>query len=345
MCGLFGYASNENVKNMSGAFLVMALENQSRGRDSWGIYNGKELIKSVGTIERQWHKIPMRNRGVMLGHVRASTVGATTQPNCHPFEFKGKNHVVGAHNGHISNWQELNKKYERTLEVDSMQIFAHIAEDRPMDELEGSGAITFVKNGGLYFSRFNGGSLSIAQLLNDDKKPIGLAWSSLGCDLIKALDGAGIKYENYKVEEGRIYFWSNNALSVAKQRMTIQSYQRKMIAVNDRRHSCGVSHERSNGTPTDKRIIRLRVCRDLTPTTKSTNQPLDLQAQALEEVKKKIAPNTNITIESGKSDYCSCGTSTSRRLISGQTCCLTCAAKLVLDGTLLIPEPEQKIEA
>lgn len=348
MCGLFGYATNENVKNLAGAFLVMALENQSRGRDSWGVYNGKELIKAVGTIERQWHKIPTRNWGVMLGHVRASTVGATTMPNSHPFEFKAKHHVIGAHNGHISNWQELNKKYERTLEVDSMQIFAHIAEERPMDELKGSGAITFIKNGGLYFSRFNGGVLSIAQLLDDDKKPIGLAWSSLSCDLSKALDGSGIKYENYKVEEGRIYFWNNNALSVAKQRMTIQSYQRKVVPINDRRTFQGDSrfNKRIGEASTDKRIIRLRVCRDLAPVEKPTmaQEPPQI-VQALEDIKKKVATNTNLLIESGKAAFCECGLSTGKRLVTGETCCLTCAAKKVLNGELMIAEPEQSIEA
>lgn len=367
MCGLFGFATNENIKNLAGAFLVMALENQSRGRDSWGVYNGKELIKSLGTIERQWHKVPMRNHGVMMGHVRAATVGKETVPNSHPFEFKGKYHVIGAHNGHISNWQELNKKYERSLEVDSMHIFAHIAEERPMDELEGSGAVTFIKDGGLYFSRFNNGTLAIAQLLDDDKKPIGLAWSSLDCDLRKALDGSGIKYETYKVEEGRIYFWNNNALSVCKQRMTIQSYQRRNMPVTDRRTFPSHSHSgRSSNATTDKRIIRLRVCREVLSASRSMAQPpvaghsstpttaeetatsapiLDEQAQQLESIKKKIAGNPNVIVESGKIGFCGCGLSTGKRLINGQTCCLTCAAKMVLSGQLLVPETEQKIEA
>jgi hypothetical protein len=364
MCGLFGFATNKSVKHLGGAFLVLAMENQTRGRDSWGVCDGRDLriIKHLGNIERQWHKIPIRDKGILMGHVRAATVGGNTQPNAHPFEFKAKHHVIGAHNGHISNWKELNQRYERSLEVDSMQIFAHIAEERPMDELEGAGAITFIKDGGLYLSRFNNGSLSIAQLLDADKQPIGIAWSSLEMDLKLALDGSGINYETYKVEEGRIYFWDNNALSVSKnQKMTICSYSNR-VQVTDHRHFHGNTvpfRGHNNSTGTEKRIIRLRVCRNLREdavaktgvaqsTTEATTPPvtLDDQAQQVEAMKIKVH-EAGLLIDSGKSGFCErCGLTTPKRLSDAKALCLPCAAKMVLKGELLLPAAaEQKVDA
>lgn len=358
MCGLWGFATNQNVKNLAGAFLVLALENQSRGRDSWGVCNGRDLsiVKGLGTIERQWHKMPMRNRGILMGHVRASTVGATTVPNSHPFEFKAKYHVIGAHNGHVSNWQELNKKYERQLEVDSMQIFAHIAEERPMDEIEGSGAITFIKNGGLYFSRFNGGTLAIAQLLNEAKEPIGLAWSSLEMDLKKALDGSGIPYETYKVEEGRIYFWDNNALSVSKnQKMTIRGYSSRTVVTDHRRFQGNRTSDvfRGHNRDLDKRIIRLRVCRTIEPKDEPVGQPdleetssatVDEQTIQLNAMMVKVHDSA-LLIDSGKSDFCSrCGKQTTKKMIDAKPLCLPCAAKMVLKADLILPPVSQTLE-
>ena len=37
---------------------------------------------------------------------------------------------MGIHNGCITNHEALNIKYERKFEVDSMHIFAHIAEKK-----------------------------------------------------------------------------------------------------------------------------------------------------------------------------------------------------------------------
>src|SRR6266566_1827382 len=275
MCGLWGYAATQNVKNLSSAALVIALENQSRGRDSWGVSNGQQIIRSVGEIHNQWHKIPFRNRGLLMGHTRAATVGGIKEANSHPFEFKDKFHVIGAHNGHVSNWQELNAQYERTLEVDSMHIFAHIASGLPLNEVHGSGAVVFLKDNSLYFSRFNNGSLAIAQLLSDDDKPMGLAWSSLSFDLKKGLYGAGIKFKMYDVENGHIYFWGDDKLYDTKNEMPILHYVKVTASTNTEINYRNkkwnyqtnkwedVNTKSYSARSQEKRIIRFRVVRQI----------------------------------------------------------------------------------
>ena len=126
MCGIFGFtALNDNTRPLV-PLLAFAMED--RGRCSWGVTNGVQTHRSLGLISDSllvpdWE-------GPVVYHTRASTVGATTLPNQHPFEFTGAaGHVIGVHNGGVSNWAALNRIHGRTCEVDSMHIFSNIANN------------------------------------------------------------------------------------------------------------------------------------------------------------------------------------------------------------------------
>jgi hypothetical protein len=150
----------------------LAWEMVERGRDSWGVTNGLETVKHLGPILDTF-EVPDWGPGPMLFHTRTASCGEKTLENQHPFSFMkadGSGYVTGVHNGGIRNHDELNTKYSRNFEVDSMHIMAHIAEGKPTEELMGYGAVVWFegdnegKERKLYFAKFNMYDLNIMQL-------------------------------------------------------------------------------------------------------------------------------------------------------------------------------------
>src|SRR5437867_10025519 len=150
MCGIFGFATTKKIPRAWQVVTQLALYNESRGRQSWGITwlpkNGKtpSVEKDVGEISKNLYRIPLLSSGILIGHTRAATIGSVSKENAHPFAFTNdKNTVIGVHNGGLSNHDELNAKLHRSFAVDSMHIFAHLAEERDMKEINGSGTVVF----------------------------------------------------------------------------------------------------------------------------------------------------------------------------------------------------------
>lgn len=354
MCGLWGYSSSVSIINLKQVGIQLALYNEERGKQSWGIYNNKELIKDIGPIGRELWKIPFADKGVMIGHTRAATVGDVNQVNAHPFMFNMKNGatVVGAHNGSISNHKELNEKYKRNLQVDSMQIFAHIADELDLSEIEGYGAITFMKEGVLYFSRFNGGSLSIAQIKNG-----GLIWSSEEFALTKALAAANLDYFLYEVKEGRIYYFTKDQLWDSEEDIAIESsskryqYQRQR-SFHDGHYQGQAQWPHQNGGNKSsgndgKRVVRLRVIRPsvivasdnpgAAPQVTLDANPAKLDAATINEVCCEIWNREDISVQGSHSTKCTCcNTMTPRKLVTGEPMCLSCTAGMVKSGEIIV---------
>lgn len=147
MCGIFGFVHRTPQTSVMMPFL--ALEMLRRGRDSWGVTDGINVVKKIGPIIDSW-QLPSWGDSLIF-HTRAGSVGDKTITNQHPFVFPeiddedqptGKL-IVGVHNGGISNHSELNAKYKRNFPVDSMHVFAHIAEGWPINELRGAGAFVW----------------------------------------------------------------------------------------------------------------------------------------------------------------------------------------------------------
>ncbi len=217
MCGIFGYATTTPIPRLWQITMHLALLNESRGKDSWGVTDGVNIIKDSGPISKELYKIPFGKRGTMIGHTRASTVGASTKANAHPFQFEHDGHkIIGVHNGGVANHAEMNKKYGRTSEVDSMHMFQHIIEGRDMGDLQAGGAIVYVLDGKLMFCRFNGGSLTIAKV-----KDHGLIWSSDDNHLRVALQGGGVEYKLYNPKDQYEYYWGDNELYEIDHKMGI----------------------------------------------------------------------------------------------------------------------------
>lgn len=177
-----------------------------RGGDSWGMTNGREARRELGPITASFDIPPESWWGrPLLIHTRAATVGDVTVPNCHPFDVTGKRgRIQGIHNGSVSNWKELNEKYKRELEVDSHQIFAHLADELPTGELRMRGVIAWLEDDSpnIHFARSASTDLSIMKLTTGE---------IIGCSVPEPIlfgaEEAGLEiYTTYKMAENERHY-------------------------------------------------------------------------------------------------------------------------------------------
>ena len=119
MCGIFGAVGNYDVELVK----LLAVLNEDRGKDSFGIYNGTEIARELGRPRDSLGSFD--SQGVyLMGHTRKASVGAVSIANAHPFQVGP---IIGAHNGTVSNFAALKEKYKDSLpadfDVDSQLIF------------------------------------------------------------------------------------------------------------------------------------------------------------------------------------------------------------------------------
>lgn len=152
MCGLLGF----NGKNVFDPLKIkiLFLYNETRGKDSCGVYSSDDfdLENFVGkSSEVMLPDIDLTPSKVLIGHTRAMTSGIINIENSHPFLFKGKKNIIGAHNGTLTNFVDLKQKYKeefdtKELNVDSKILFKYFSEKPDFNilgELKGGAAVLF----------------------------------------------------------------------------------------------------------------------------------------------------------------------------------------------------------
>lgn len=157
-CGLFAwngrYPSNFNISK----FKILGIFNDDRGGDSCGVYANNSIEKGINNISKFknfWKEYDFNNTKeakVVIGHARKASVGNVSHENAQPIgvSFKtskgGKKGLILAHNGTLTNHEELAEKYKLNIEklsTDS-QVLAyllHLHGWKILEEYEGSAAL------------------------------------------------------------------------------------------------------------------------------------------------------------------------------------------------------------
>lgn len=226
MCGIAGFCvkaeDHIDARVLSAALLEGIIE---RGRDATGAawYNGKKnevrytkapySAKTFATT-----RLPLMPSGVknVILHTRFATQGSPkNENNNHPIVVEN---LVGVHNGHIGNDNEILKAYpnhKRIGEVDSEAAFVMAKYDEnPLEafgEIQGRAALAWIdgdRGRELNLARVTGSPLCVAQT------PLGsTVFASTQSILEKAMKKAGLEiewiselneYEYMKVRNGAI---------------------------------------------------------------------------------------------------------------------------------------------
>jgi len=164
-CGLTGFSGKDNFDITKLKFLLY-WNSVERGRDATGLYTlesgivkDNEEAKKFIINAKKIDKINPSN--LLIGHVRAKTVGNNTVANAHPFEYGD---LVGAHNGSLTNHLALIRQYGFKMtnyDVDSQVLISALNENlkdsgsddfKVLSEYEGAAALLIYnkKEGILY---------------------------------------------------------------------------------------------------------------------------------------------------------------------------------------------------
>lgn len=176
MCGIFAYSGKHpNIDKIK----ILGLYNQSRGEDACGLLINSKVMHGNGTqkkfasfIENNELPEPTKQHTI-IGHTRKSSSGGVSEQFTHPYNItnpKGKSLLVGVHNGTLTNWVALAKKYDVNItdKNDSKTLFTILSLDKKnikvLEEYVGGAALLInnpTEKNSLYV--FKGGSKTYYQ--------------------------------------------------------------------------------------------------------------------------------------------------------------------------------------
>ena len=265
MCGI-AYISKLTPENLD-AFMLLCYEMQDRGEDGFGFTDGSRVWRWDKTFTSMWKGTKSILESLLgqdvsiIAHTRAASVGAVSVDNSHPFRVidpeDNTRTVIGVHNGGISNYAALNTQYNRAFEVDSQHIFAHLAESKPTDDLNGYGTVVWneiIQRRALvkfdYFVKFNGGSISVAQYQDVSDSNI-IILASTEDPIVKVCEVMGVEPTFYNIKDEQRYEIKNGVLYIDGEMKFGQKFKAQNSHIQDRQiHSYeGTYEEYTYGSP------------------------------------------------------------------------------------------------
>lgn len=217
----------------------LAVEMESRGRDSWGASNGTDILKRVDWVTKSWFaaqaEIASWTGGIF--HTRGASVGRKDiVENAHPFvgTYPDGRRVIGIHNGGISNHASITTKYSRKeVDVDSEHLWLHRAAGLPWSEFHGYANVAFWEPPPLGEGEveFAPPQLYIARVKSDDLHCVrvedgGLLFCSTmaAIHLAAAMVGTSVTV-SYKLEESRVYRLDESGVWETREYLPFGTYE------------------------------------------------------------------------------------------------------------------------
>ncbi len=156
MCGISGHLGITDPFAKIALTVSLGEGIDKRGGDAVGflsIKNSKlQVCKKLGTYKGASNRFLMTavNADMCMMHARWATCGKKTVEEAHPFVIKrnGRTKITGCHNGIVYNANESAKRNNRSVEVDSQEIFELIADGdiEGIKKLQGYGVVTYVRS-------------------------------------------------------------------------------------------------------------------------------------------------------------------------------------------------------
>lgn len=230
MCGIFGFhkldkfkADSLSIDKLRIAINYLAIQNQSRGKDSTGlavindsgesmiirkVRTATDYIKHKKVNEKLGWSLGVNTRTV-LGHTRMATTGQVNLVNAQPFHYGD---IIGTHNGIVTNWKELEHRHNLNYQTtcDSESIFALASKGNTLadqakliSDIEGYMAIAYTDARKPGYLMLGVASNQVSLYVN--KSEGFLFWSSEEEPLLDLFEILNLDMEEIKVKEDTLY--------------------------------------------------------------------------------------------------------------------------------------------